>query len=95
MNKWARRATVAAFAALYVLGIWGKWSWYPLRWSEAYFSRAKRWRRSRSTGAVSRGHRRKRTLPYDTDKVREYYAIRLRCSESSRPIRKNSTSPGM
>src|SRR5258708_8254174 len=38
MNKWAKRATVAAFAALYVLGIWGKWSWYPLRWSEAYFS---------------------------------------------------------
>ncbi len=36
--KWPRRAAVAALAALYLLGIYGKWSWYPLRWSDAYFS---------------------------------------------------------
>src|SRR5262249_24270910 len=35
-DKWTRRGAVAVVAALYVLGIWGKWSWYPLRWSEAY-----------------------------------------------------------
>src|SRR5215470_6583574 len=29
---WARRGAVALFATLYLLGIWGKWSWYPLRW---------------------------------------------------------------
>src|SRR5258705_100705 len=75
MNKWARRATVAAFAALYVLAIWGKWSWYPLRWSEAYFSA------SEAVAALALNPvlfladtAENRTLPYDTDKVREHYA---------------------
>ena len=27
-----------AIAFLYLLALWGKWSWYPLRWSDAYFS---------------------------------------------------------
>ena len=74
-GKWARRATVAAFAALYVLGIWGKWSWYPLRWSEAYFSA------SEAVAALALNPvlfladtAENRTLPYDTDKVREHYA---------------------
>ncbi len=75
MNKWARRATVAAFAALYVLAIWGKWSWYPLRWSEAYFSA------SEAVAALALNPvlflvdtAENRTPPYDTDKVREHYA---------------------
>src|SRR5258706_33547 len=75
MNKWARRATVAAFAGLYVLAIWGKWSWYPLRWSEAYFSA------SEAVAALALNPvlflvdtAENRTLPYDTDKVREHYA---------------------
>src|SRR6266852_8725041 len=75
MNKWARRATVAAFAALYVLGIWGKWSWYPLRWSEAYFSA------SEAVAALALNPvlflsdtAENRTAPYDEGKVREHYA---------------------
>ena len=75
MGKWARRATLAGFAALYVLGIWGKWSWYPLRWSEAYFSA------SEAVAALALNPvlfladtAENRTLPYDADKVREHYA---------------------
>ena len=34
-----RRALQLAVIALLGLGIvWGKWSWYPLRWNDAYFS---------------------------------------------------------
>jgi phosphoglycerol transferase MdoB-like AlkP superfamily enzyme len=34
----ARIALVTAAACLYAFGIYGKLSWYPLRWSDAYFS---------------------------------------------------------
>jgi phosphoglycerol transferase MdoB-like AlkP superfamily enzyme len=75
MGAWARRATVAAFAALYVLAIWGKWSWYPLRWSEAYFSA------SEAVAALALNPvlflsdtAENRTAPYDEGKVREHYA---------------------
>jgi len=75
LSKWARRAAVAAFAALYVLGIWGKWSWYPLRWSEAYFSA------NEALAALALNPvlflsdtAENRTAPYDTVKVREHYA---------------------
>jgi phosphoglycerol transferase MdoB-like AlkP superfamily enzyme len=34
----ARAALVAAAACLYAFGLYGKISWYPLRWSDAYFS---------------------------------------------------------
>jgi len=75
LAKWARRATVTVFAALYVLGIWGKWSWYPLRWSEAYFSA------SEAVAALALNPvlflsdtAENRTAPYDEGKVREHYA---------------------
>src|SRR6266581_1289115 len=75
LGKWARRATVTVFAALYVLGIWGKWSWYPLRWSEAYFSA------SEAVAALALNPvlflsdtAENRTAPYDEAKVREHYA---------------------
>jgi phosphoglycerol transferase MdoB-like AlkP superfamily enzyme len=75
LGKWPRRAAVAALAALYALGIYGKWSWYPLRWSEAYFSS------SEAVAALALNPvlflvdtAENRTLPYDTDKVREHYA---------------------
>ena len=75
LGKWARRATVAVFAALYVLGIWGKWSWYPLRWSEAYFSA------SEAVAALALNPvlflsdtAENRSAPYDEGKVREHYA---------------------
>jgi phosphoglycerol transferase MdoB-like AlkP superfamily enzyme len=75
LGKWQRRAAVTALAVLYALGIYGKWSWYPLRWSEAYFSS------SEAVAALALNPvlflvdtAENRTLPYDTDKVREHYA---------------------
>ncbi|HUL91184.1 MAG TPA: LTA synthase family protein [Burkholderiales bacterium] len=75
LPKWAKRAAIAVLAALVVAGIWGKWSRYPLRWSEAYFS---------SSDAVAAlglnpvlfltDTAENRNLPYDADKVREHYA---------------------
>ncbi len=35
---WPKRSAVAVFVVLYIFGIYGKWSWYPLRWSDAYFT---------------------------------------------------------
>jgi phosphoglycerol transferase MdoB-like AlkP superfamily enzyme len=75
LGKWPKRAAIGALAALYALGIYGKWSWYPLRWSEAYFSS------SEAVAALALNPilflmdtAETRNLPYDTDKVREYYA---------------------
>jgi len=75
LGKWPKRAAVAALALLYALGIYGKWSWYPLRWSEAYFSS------SEAVAALALNPvlflmdtAENRNLPYNTDKVREHYA---------------------
>jgi len=75
LDKWPKRAAVTALAALYALGIYGKWSWYPLRWSEAYFSS------SEAVAALALNPvlflmdtAENRNLPYDADKVREHYA---------------------
>jgi len=75
LGKWPKRAAVAALAALVALGIYGKWSWYPLRWSEAYFSP------SEAVAALALNPvlflmdtAENRNLPYDADKVREHYA---------------------
>ena len=75
LANWPRRALIAALAALYVAGIWGKWSRYPLRWSEAYFSS------SEAVAALALNPvlfltdtAENRNLPYDADKVREHYA---------------------
>ena len=75
LSKWAKRAAIAALAALYVGGIWGKWSRYPLRWSEAYFSA------SEAVAALALNPvlfltdtAENRNLPYDADKVREHHA---------------------
>ena len=38
LGRWTRRGIVTAVLALCALGIFGKWSWYPLRWSDAYFT---------------------------------------------------------
>jgi phosphoglycerol transferase MdoB-like AlkP superfamily enzyme len=75
-GKWKRRGAVALVAALYVLGIWGKWSWYPLRWSEAYFSA------NETVAALALNPvlfladtANEHAAPYDEDKVREHYAF--------------------
>jgi phosphoglycerol transferase MdoB-like AlkP superfamily enzyme len=38
LSRWLKVATVSVALILYGFGIYGKWSRYPLRWSEAYFS---------------------------------------------------------
>jgi phosphoglycerol transferase MdoB-like AlkP superfamily enzyme len=38
LTRWVKVATVSVALILYGFGIYGKWSRYPLRWSEAYFS---------------------------------------------------------
>ena len=76
LGKWPKRAAIGALAALYALGIYGKWSRYPLRWSEAYFSS------SEAVAALALNPvlflmdtAENRNLPYDTEKVREHYAF--------------------
>lgn len=38
LRSWRRAGTTTAVVAVVVAGIYGKLSWYPLRWSDAYFS---------------------------------------------------------
>jgi phosphoglycerol transferase MdoB-like AlkP superfamily enzyme len=76
VDKWARRALIAGFVVFYAAGMYGKWSWYPMRWSDTHFS---------TNGFVAAlagnpvlffmdtfPHR---TKPYREDKVREYYDL--------------------
>ena len=37
-KRWKTVATVIVIGLIYALGIYGKFSWYPLRWSDAFFS---------------------------------------------------------
>ena len=37
-SRWWRIAVVTGFLLVYGFGIYGKLSWYPLRWSDAFFS---------------------------------------------------------
>ena len=37
-SPWVRRGVLAGVLAAYAFGVYGKLSWYPLRWSDAYFS---------------------------------------------------------
>ena len=75
LRKWPKRAAIAALAALYAFGIYGKWSRYPLRWSEAYFSS------SEAVAALALNPvlflmdtaAENGNLPFDADKVREHY----------------------
>ncbi len=38
MPKWGKAIAVGAFGVMYALGLYGNWSFYPLRWSAAFFS---------------------------------------------------------
>jgi phosphoglycerol transferase MdoB-like AlkP superfamily enzyme len=75
-SGWPKRGAIALLAALYLLGIWGKWSWYPLRWSEAYFSA------NEAVAALALNPilfladtTDSQAAPYDENKVREHYAF--------------------
>jgi phosphoglycerol transferase MdoB-like AlkP superfamily enzyme len=37
-GRWRRLGAVIAVLLVYLFGIYGKFSWYPLRWSDAFFS---------------------------------------------------------
>ncbi|MFO7602654.1 MAG: LTA synthase family protein [Gammaproteobacteria bacterium] len=38
LNRWRKTAIVSATGFVVLLGLYGKLSWYPLRWSDAFFS---------------------------------------------------------
>ena len=74
--KWPGRLATGALAALYLFGIYGKWSWYPLRWSEAYFSS------NEAVAALALNpvlflvdSAENSSRPYDVQKVREHYGF--------------------
>jgi hypothetical protein len=75
----ALRPLSVVVALLAAAGIFGKWSWYPLRWSDAYFST--------STFAADLAHNpilyfaetlRKKPAAYDLAKVRAAYPLMAR-----------------
>lgn len=75
-TQWPRRLATGALAALYLFGIYGKWSWYPLRWSEAYFSS------NEAVAALALNpvlfladSAENLSRPYDVQKVREHYGF--------------------
>lgn len=74
LGKWSKRAALGTLVVCYILGVWGAWSLYPLRWSVAYFSA------NEAVAALALNPvlfladtlpNRSRT--YDTGKVREHY----------------------
>jgi len=74
--RWPGRLATGALAALYLFGIYGKWSWYPLRWSEAYFSS------NEAVAALALNpvlflvdSAENSSRPYDVQKVREHYGF--------------------
>ncbi len=38
LSRWRKTATLTVTTFLVLFGLYGKWSWYPLRWSDAFFS---------------------------------------------------------
>lgn len=38
LKRWRKTVTLTATGFIVLLGLYGKWSWYPLRWSDAFFS---------------------------------------------------------
>ena len=38
LNRWRKSGTLTVTVLVVLLGLYGKWSWYPLRWSDAFFS---------------------------------------------------------
>jgi phosphoglycerol transferase MdoB-like AlkP superfamily enzyme len=75
-ERWLKFVTVTIAAVLYVIGIHGKLSQYPLRWSEAYFST------NSFISALSLNPalylfdtRVYRKVPFSKEEVRKYYPL--------------------
>ena len=75
LGKWPKRAALGTLAVCYILGVWGAWSLYPLRWSVAYFAG------NEAVAALALNPvlfladtMPNRSRTYDTRKVREHYA---------------------
>ena len=73
-SRAGRMVTIASFVLLYLLGIYGKLSYYPLRWSDAFFTN------NNFTTAVALNPvlyffdtLKNREVKYDLEKVRTYY----------------------
>jgi len=72
-SRAGRMVTIASFVLLYLLGIYGKLSYYPLRWSDAFFTN------NNFTTAVALNPvlyffdtLKNREVKYDLEKVRTY-----------------------
>jgi phosphoglycerol transferase MdoB-like AlkP superfamily enzyme len=75
-RRWKSVATIAAIGLVYALGIYGKFSWYPLRWSDAFFSN------NAFASAVALNPvlyfydtLKNREVAYDRDKAQAYYDL--------------------
>ncbi len=76
LPRWGRGALVGGCLALAVLGLYGKWSWYPLRWSDAYFStNAFVSALALNPVLLFADTYTNRAQRYDQDKVRAHYAL--------------------
>ncbi len=88
LGKWPKLATVGMALILYGLGIHGKLSQYPLRWSEAYFST------NPFVTALALNPvlfffdtREYKTVPFDEEKVRDHYDLVADLLEVDNPDR--------
>lgn len=69
-----RLAAVAILALLSLAALWGKWSWYPLRWSDAYFSQDPFVSALALNPVLFLAETLdERQRPFDEDKVRQHY----------------------
>ena len=73
-RRWRRVIIVAGFVLVYCFGIYSKFSWYPLRWSDAFFSN------NAFVSAIALNPAlyfydtwKNREITYDTEKVAAHY----------------------
>ncbi len=89
-GKWRLRALAGAVLAAYFLGIWGKWSTFPLRWSDAYFSSdAFVAALSLNPALFLADTLDNRGQPYDLERVRAEYGFVAQRMEVTRHDQKN------
>lgn len=89
-GEWPRRALAGAVLAAYFFGIWGKWSTFPLRWSDAYFS-AEPFVAALAVNPVLflADTLDNRSQPYDVERVRAEYGFVAQRMEVTRHDREN------
>jgi len=77
-SRWAATALSVVFVAVYLFGIYGKLSWYPLRWSDAFFSTHPFAASLASNPVIYFANTLKRRTTYSVDKARVHYPQMVR-----------------